>query len=90
MSAADNGGPAFPSEVGPGPDGGFQCGNERWHAPGMTLRDHFAGRALPAVFAEAMQDAREGSGLFSDPGWRVGIALDAYAMADAMLKARAS
>ena len=57
---------------------------------GMTLRDYFAAKALPAVFAEAMAEAREGSGLFQCPEWRVGLALDAYKMADAMMKARGS
>ncbi|MDR7094133.1 hypothetical protein [Hydrogenophaga laconesensis] len=78
MSNQSDGGPAFPQAfaMSPKPD------------QGMSLRDHFAGCALPAVYAEAMQDARDGSGLFSDPEWRVGLALDAYTMADAMLKAR--
>ena len=56
--------------------------------PGMTLRDYFAAKALPSVYDSAIVDASQGSGLFSDPDWRIGLALDAYAMADAMLKAR--
>ena len=47
---------------------------------GMTLRDYFA--------AKAMQVDYELAKTYSDPDWRIGIALDAYKMADAMLKAR--
>jgi len=37
LEPKDDGGPAFPTDIGPGTDGGFQCGNERWHAPGLPL-----------------------------------------------------
>lgn len=53
----------------------------------MTLRDYFAAKALPAIYSEAMAEY-ETTGLFSYPDWRTGLALDAYEMADAMLKAR--
>lgn len=59
------GGPAFP--VSPDVNAGFT---------GMTLRDHFAAKALPAVIALSPQG-----------GW-AGWAVDAYYMADAMLAAR--
>lgn len=52
------------------------------------LRDEFAIAALPAVYREAMAGARQGSGLFQDEHWRMGLALCAYKMADAMLAAR--
>jgi hypothetical protein len=55
---------------------------------GMSLRDYFAAKVLPNIYSTAMVEAADGSGLFSDPDWRMGLALDAYAMADAMLKAR--
>lgn len=85
MSQQDDGGPAFPvSEVFDERRGELI----QYGSPGMSLRDHFAGLALPAVYAAAMDDAKHGSGLFSHPDWRVGLALDAYAMADAMLIAR--
>ena len=46
--------------------------------PGMTLRDYFAGRALPAILAALpYQDDVNGT-----------VAREAYAMADAMLAAR--
>ena len=54
------------------------------HAPiastGMTLRDYFAAKAMEVDYTLAKN--------FTDPDWRYGIALDAYKMADAMLKAR--
>jgi hypothetical protein len=53
-----------------------------------TLRDEIAMSILPAIYAEAMQETREGSNLFADDQWRMGLAIDAYMMADAMLIAR--
>lgn len=81
MSTINDGGAAFPVLERGG--NGLEL-----TSPGMSLRDHFAGLALPSVYASAMADAAQGSGLFSHPDWRVGLALDAYAMADAMLIAR--
>ena len=50
-----------------------------------TLRDEFAGQALLVCYAEACRE-------FEKTGfpeyWKLGVALDAYAMADAMLEAR--
>lgn len=54
----------------------------------MTLRDYFAAKVLPSVYSSAMDDAANGSGLFKDPDWRIGLAQEAYSMADAMLRAR--
>lgn len=78
MSTLNNGGPAFP----------YVGQQYKEHGTGMTLRDYFAAKALAAVFTDAMAEAREGSGLFQDPDWREGIALDAYKYADAMLAER--
>ena len=47
---------------------------------GMTLRDYFAAKAMQVDYELAKK--------YSDPDWRIGVALDAYKMADAMLKAR--
>jgi hypothetical protein len=55
---------------------------------GMTLRDYFAAKVLPAIYQDAMTEAGQGSGLLRLEDWRVGLAQDAYAMADAMLEAR--
>ncbi len=52
-----------------------------WHAEyGMTLRDYFAGQALPVVTAL----------LGRDVGTADMLARDAYTIADAMLQQRAS
>ena len=50
------------------------------------LRDEFAKAALPACYESAIKTL-ENEG-FPDENWRVGVALDAYQMADAMLVAR--
>lgn len=76
MNKDDNGGPAFPAET-----------NNRYYV-GMSLRDYFAAKAIPSIYMVAMKEAAEGSGLFQHDDWRSGLALDAYAMADAMLKVR--
>jgi len=52
------------------------------------MRDYFAAKVLPVIYDVAMREAEQGSGLFEDDQWRVGLALDAYMMADALLNAR--
>ena len=47
---------------------------------GMSLRDYFAAKAMVVGLAETNE--------YLDEHWRMGVALDAYAMADAMLAAR--
>ena len=47
---------------------------------GITIRDYFAAKAMQVDYELAKN--------YSDPDWRIGVALDAYKMADAMLKAR--
>jgi hypothetical protein len=64
----DDGGPAFPIETTATP-----------YAPGMSLRDWFAGQALAGLVRSEQPDGF--------PAW-VGHALDACALADAMLEAR--
>jgi hypothetical protein len=81
MSAINDGGPAFPLATS-----GIDTYN--YFSPGMTLRDWFAGQAISSVYATAMREAEQGSGLFQDEHWRIGLAADAYALADAMLAAR--
>lgn len=81
MTKHNNGGPAFPCEVGPASDGHtIQTGNMQWMQPGMHLRDYFAAKAMhaslsldPANAASSGEHAR----------W-------AYEMADAMLRVRQS
>lgn len=88
LEPKDDGGPAFPTDIGPGTDGGFQCGNERWHAPGMSLRDHFAGLALASGQASNWRDndfrPKDGLNIIEN------TARHAYLIADAMLIARAT
>ena len=89
--SADNGGPAFPN---PGHDNG--PGNYRGHpAAGMALRDYFAAKAMQAQVATDMVPGHACNALLDaaekhdqDPVYR--LALNAYEVADAMLKARAA
>ena len=76
--AINTGGPAFPChpEIIPQKERDFA---------GMTLRDYFAARAMTACYAEYCAHANV-QGYEED--WKMGVALDSYAMADAMLKAR--
>jgi hypothetical protein len=69
MTGNDNSGAAFPCS-------GYD---------GMTLRDYFAAKAMPAVYADYCQSARS---VGFDEDWQMSVAIDAYGMADAMLKAR--
>lgn len=50
------------------------------------LRDEFAKAVLPACYEEAIEAFKRAG--FPDEQWRLGVALDAYHMADAMLVAR--
>ena len=74
----ETGGPAFPChpEIIPQKERDFA---------GMTLRDYFAAKAMPSCYAEYCAHANA-QGYSED--WKMGVALDSYAMADAMLKAR--
>jgi len=54
---------------------------------GMSLRDWFAGQAVGALLAQGLKD-RKIKDLASDEARRV-VAASAYAIADAMLAARA-
>jgi hypothetical protein len=71
MTTINDGGPAFPS-VGEG------FGNPSYSAPGMTLRDWFAGQALAGMCAVPVPRSTKAE-TFAD---------SAYVLADEMLKAR--
>ncbi len=78
MNERDNGGPAFPCDV-------FDPhvkGPEQWE--GLSLRDYFAAKALAALIAEPVEGVTQPLG----PDCAIEFAHDAYAFADAMLKAR--
>lgn len=68
--ARDDGGPAFPRT-------GEGVGNPAYDAPGMTLRDWFAGQALVGLIAHPKNEGHASE-----------LSLVAYAIADAMLKER--
>lgn len=70
MNAMNDGGPAFPQP--PCPDCGTRHASE--HVPGISVRDYFAAKAMPALIAKL--------------GHPEASAERAYAHADAMLKAR--
>ena len=70
----DDGGAAFPSE-------GEGHGNPKYHSPGMSLRDFFAGQALAGMCASETDGVSYSSG---------NVASRAYKIADAMLKERES
>lgn len=55
---------------------------------GMTLRDYFAAQVLPAAYRDLWDDVRAGRNSSVPEDWPVGVALDAYRLADAMLAAR--
>jgi hypothetical protein len=69
--------PAFPSSVAVGHSGDVYQGQFF----GMTLRDYFAGRAIPAII-KATSSGRHMAGSIEQ------MAIDAYDLADAMLTAR--
>ena len=89
MSAINNGGPAFPTEIGNTPDGGFQTGPSQMHAPGMNLRDYFAKGAMEALIGSdgCMRTATKKADLRGVSTLDV-VATMAYSFSDAMLRAR--
>lgn len=82
MSARETGGSAFPCIPPQDTAAGCAVGYPFPDA-GMTLRDYFAAKAMPAVIDMCKDDARK-EGL-SYPEY---IAAVSYGIADAMLKAR--
>ena len=69
--------PAFPVEMI------YTQENEKFN--GMTLRDYFAAKAIPTLIGNFLSKDLD----LTDPnGWMDGLAMDAYSMADAMMKAR--
>lgn len=66
--------PAFPFPDAQGPAHGAETG--------MTLRDYFAAKAVPALLALCINDTHKRA------SYEQHVAANAYAVADAMLKAR--
>jgi hypothetical protein len=79
-----DGGPAFPCEQHEAQDNTW---NQTFES-GMTLRDYFAARALPAIYKDYWEGVRLHEFDCNDETWPTSLALDAYRMADAMLLAR--
>lgn len=86
MESDINGGPAFPGQwYDFQPYTGDQVVREQWE--GMTLRDYFAAKAMPALiqlFTTGDLTAKDGR-----PATEEHIAEQAYCFADAMLAQRA-
>jgi len=57
---------------------------ERNLTQGMTLRDYFAAKAMQSLTQYFLTEELH----LTDNDWMSGVSMDAYAMADAMLKAR--
>jgi hypothetical protein len=93
MSILKNGGPAYPVETqstGSQDEGeyGHQASTSTWQFPGMTLRDHFAAKALLGVCALVAADKHQPDPADAARGGAEFLAKSAYRLADAMLKAR--
>ena len=67
--------PAFPNE-----------GFNGWGQPfqGMTLRDYFAAEAMKPLIENLLRNDLH----LQENDWMEGLSMDAYSMADAMLKER--
>ena len=75
--------PAFPTI-------GNVAYNSEWDTEhGMTLRDWFAGRALPAIISATSAGQHQPGVMGDDRSIQTRMAEDAYKLADAMLAARA-
>lgn len=79
----NTGGPAFPTAQTNG-------AGAKWTDEGMTLRDWFAGQALPAIYAtdDVIVSLGEGGRRTTRDATATDIARFAYQLADAMLAAR--
>lgn len=85
MSTQNDGGPAFPFDwVDFQPTTGDQVVREQF--PGMSLRDYFAGQALPSV----LRDNDQVSKVATSAGitFTYAAAIISYGIADDMLEAR--
>lgn len=82
----DDGGAAFPLMPPQDTAAGIAVGYP-YPEPGMTLRDYFAAHAMPQLIAAICAGQHTTPRIASTP--QEGIAIEAYMLADAMLKARA-
>jgi len=63
---------------------GHQDGQLTWQFGGISVRDYFAAQSIQSAFELAIAEKAWEAG----DDWRIGVAMDAYAMADAMLIVR--
>ena len=66
----------------------FPATGEYSYQQGMALRDYFASKMLPAMYRDYWDDVRAGRECPADGDWRMALAIDAYSIADSMLKAK--
>jgi hypothetical protein len=102
MNEINDGGPAFPTglkatriEMAGGRYEGTHVAEYAAAAPGMTLRDYFAAKALTGLLSEHLREGETASSIYCTPNFndehsKIGdrIAAAAYVLADAMLRAR--
>lgn len=86
MAKIEDGGPAFPNTWDETNEYGVIF---PFVERGMSLRDYFAGQALPAVISATSAGQHMPTARDSDTSISFAIARDAYLMADAMLALRA-
>lgn len=82
MTTIEDGGPAFPTTWDAANGATLQTDG------GMSLRDWFAGQALPAIVAATSAGQHNPATRDSDTHIAFAIARDAYFVADAMIAAR--
>lgn len=78
----EDGGPAFPIVTTETNEHGLVF---PFVMPGMSMRDHFAGQAIPAIIRQCASDLNSRDGAETAEQY---FALKAYEVADAMLAAR--
>lgn len=88
MSIQDNGGPAFPVQRDDHYPHDSEAGRPK---QGLSMRDYFAAKAMQSLVLRADDDEVWSGDAATDPdGTQMDIAIRAYILADAMLKARQS
>lgn len=83
MSQIDDGGSAFPN-----PEMGQSHFADVCAYPGMSLRDYFAAQAMPVILEQVLLASHYVEMPAGKPIDGHEVAVDAYAVADAMLAAR--
>jgi hypothetical protein len=83
MSTTNTGGSAFPVQESSVMNNGERA---QYAEPGMTLRDYMATKLMPEVYRQYADQANAKNQW--DPDWQMYLAVDAYRLADAMLRAR--